>query len=307
MVAELLKKYLWLLDLIIRSGDNGISFNEINQKYSYKWGEDEYKRRTFIAHKEAIAEIFDIEIQCNRSTNKYYIESNNSTSSDKSSTDSSAWLLRTFSVNSLINEGKRKLSGRISLEDVPSDHKFLTSIMQAMLDKQEILIKYQKYIQDNPETHLIKPYAVKEYKNRWYLIAYCYDRDGIRNYSLDRIKELEIQDSTFQMPNDFNLEELFATSSGIYIPSKESGEFAFTIRFKAYKHEVKYLRDLPLHPSQIEVETGEDYSIFELFLYPDVGFIMEILKFNSGIEILEPQHFREKIKDEIIKMMSIYE
>ena len=56
-----------------------------------------------------------------------------------------AWLINTFTVNNMLSLGKERLSGRVSVEDIPSGHRHLTSIMEAMTENREIRIQYQKY------------------------------------------------------------------------------------------------------------------------------------------------------------------
>ena len=72
MVAELINKYLWLVETLRGGGDRGLAFVDICRKYRSEFHED-YPRRTFNNHREAIADAFGIEIACDRSTNRYYI------------------------------------------------------------------------------------------------------------------------------------------------------------------------------------------------------------------------------------------
>ena len=72
MVAELIDKYIWLIQTLIDAGDRGLSLGEIADRWEDRYDEF-YPRRTFNNHRAAIEEIFGIEIGCNRSTNRYYI------------------------------------------------------------------------------------------------------------------------------------------------------------------------------------------------------------------------------------------
>jgi hypothetical protein len=72
MVAELLTKYVWLVNTFIKAGDYGLSLEEIMDKWEDKWNAS-YSRRSFNNHREAIEEVFAIRIECNRKNNRYYI------------------------------------------------------------------------------------------------------------------------------------------------------------------------------------------------------------------------------------------
>ena len=49
-----------------------------------------------------------------------------------------------------------------------------------------------------------------------------------------------------------------------------------------------------------------EYSIFEYFVKPSHEFIMELLTYADGVEVLEPTDFRERIKNMIAEMNKKY-
>ena len=136
MVTELLQKYIWLVQTFIRAGQNGLSLSEISDKWEDRF-DLPYSRRTFNNHREAVEEVFGIRIECNRSTNRYYIDYSEDVSDENAE---SAWLINTFTVNNILSLGKQRLSGRVSVEDIPSGHLHLTGIMEAMTEGVEIEI-----------------------------------------------------------------------------------------------------------------------------------------------------------------------
>lgn len=298
MVTELLRKYIWLVQTFIRAGEYGLSLDEISDKWESRF-DSPYSRRTFNNHRAAVEEVFGIIIECNRSTNRYFVEYSDDVSDENAET---AWLINTFTVNNMLSLGKERLSGRVSVEDIPSGHKHLTSIMEAMTEGNELRIGYLKYTSAKSDLYTVRPYAVKEYAKRWYLVAYCIEREALRVYGLDRIQTLEITDGTFEMPRDFDVNSLFATSFGIYL-TEGAGQ---TITFKTSKTEAKYLRDLPVHNSQKEISSDEDSVTFSIFVCPDKNLIMEFCKFGSRIEVLSPASLRELVAAELTKAASIY-
>ena len=310
MVTELLQKYIWLVQTFIRAGERGLSLDEISTKWEDMWG-NEYSRRTFNNHREAVYEVFGIQIGCNRSSNRYFVEYSESVSDENAET---AWLINTFTVNNMLSLGKERLSGRVSVEDIPSGHRHLTSIMGAMTENTEITIDYQKYTSEEASTYTLRPYAVKEFAKRWYLVAWCMERKGIRVYGLDRIKNLEISDRKFKMPKSFDVDELFATSFGIYIP-EDKGQ---TIVFRTTQKEANFLRDLPIHSSQREMEPKDvrrlfpettpisEDVFFEIFVCPNDALIMEFCKHGARLEVMAPEAVREAVAAELKKAAGLY-
>ena len=136
MVTELLQKYIWLVQTFIRAGENGLNLSEISERWEDRF-DSPYSRRTFNNHREAVEDVFGIRIECNRSTNCYYIPYTDEVADDNAET---AWLINTFTVNKMLSLSKERLSGRVSVEDIPSGHRHLTSIMEAMTENRQIRI-----------------------------------------------------------------------------------------------------------------------------------------------------------------------
>ena len=141
MVSELLKKYIWLVQTFVRAGERGLTLQELAGRWELRFGGD-YPRRTFNNHREAIDELFNIRIECDRGTNRYYIAG---TADVQDETAAAAWIINTFTVNELLSLSKERLSGRVSVEDIPSGQRFLTSVLEAMTEDSELKISYRKY------------------------------------------------------------------------------------------------------------------------------------------------------------------
>ncbi len=298
MVTELLKKYIWLVQTFIRAGEKGLSLGEISDRWENRF-DSPYSRRTFNNHREAVEEVFGIRIECNRSTNRYFIGYSDDIADENAET---AWLINTFTVNNMLSLGRERLSGRISVEDIPSGHMHLTCLMEAMTENREVRIIYQKYTSLQADSYTVRPYAVKEFAKRWYLVAYCIERKALRVYGLDRILSLEITGKLFRMPGNFDIDELFSTSFGIYIP-EERGR---TIQFRTSPTDARFLRDLPVHPSQKEIGSDKDSVTFSIFVCPNKALIMEFCKYGSGLEVLSPPDIREKVAEEHRKAVEKY-
>lgn len=311
MVSELIGKYIWLVQSLIAAGGGGMTFKELNEKYSRRFGQA-YSRRTFNNHRLAVADLFGIDIDCDRSNNRYFIPYSGDVLDNN---ESIGWLVNTFTVNSLLSLGKERLSGRVSVEEIPSGQKYLTAIMQAMEDGKELEIVYGKYSSDSSETLHVQPFAVKEHEKRWYLVAFCHERAGAdrrnddinawRVYGLDRITSLQVTDVSFRMPKDFDVDGIFSQSYGIYFP--KAGQKPVTIRFKVTDEEARYLRDLPIHRSQVEENAAKgDGRIFRIRVIPNRNLTMEFCRHAGRLEVIEPEEVRLSVKEELEKAYKQY-
>lgn len=298
MVTELLQKYIWLIQTFIRAGQRGLDLKELSVRWENRFGSP-YARRSFNNHREAIEEIFNIRIECDRSTKKYFIRYSDDVSDENAA---SAWLVNTFTVNNMLSLGKERLSGRVSVEDIPSGHKYLAEVMDAMLENREIVIGYRKYTGSDISEYTLRPYAVKENLRRWYIVAFCIERQQLRVYGMDRITEMKSTENRFSMPHGFDVDSLFTTSFGVYLPSGKPEEIIFRTSGK----EARYISDLPLHRSQKIISSDGDSVTFSIFACPDESLVMELFRLSPRIEVLSPEDIRQEIARRAAGTLEIY-
>ena len=116
------------------------------------------------------------------------------------------------------------------------------------------------------------------------------------------MREVAETQRAYTIPAHFNAEDYFAPYYGITVDGAPE-----LIRLKVIPREARYMRSLPLHSSQEEVETCEEYSIFTLFLSPTWDFKQELLSRADQLEVLAPASLREWMREMIGKMMGRYE
>ncbi|MCR4844212.1 MAG: WYL domain-containing protein [Bacteroidales bacterium] len=296
MVPELVEKYIFMVQTFVEAGDAGLTWPQFQSRWESRYG-TVYPRRSFVNHRAAVEEVFGVAITCDRSTNRYRIDRGESAVDKREAVD---YLINTFTVNSLLTLGKERLSGRVAVEDVPSGQKWLTVAMQAMLDNAVLRIEYRKYLSRETDARTIRPYAVKEFEKRWYLVAWSEEAGQLRTYALDRIKALERTGGSFKMPRDFDVDELFRDSYGIYLPE---GETPVLVKLRATERESAYLQDLPLHPSQVSIGP----NLFALRVIPNPNFLMELCKRADRLEVLEPAELREAVRQALNNAIQLYE
>ena len=298
MVTELLNKYIWLVQKFITAGDRGMTLEELRKAWCNKYG-TEYARRSFNNHREAIAEVFGIEIECDRSTSRYFIRDSGGISDRDTGI---AWLIDTFTVSNMLSLGKERLSGRISVEEIPSGRKYLVPLMNAMQEGNKVKIRYGKYGASSAGSRTICPYGIKETSLRWYLIGWAEERSDCRVYALDRIQSLEVLPETFAMPHDFDIDTLFSTSFGSYLPDRP----AIRILFRAFGKEASYIADLPLHHTQTVVKKDEKSTVFSIFVSPNTSLFLEFLGHGPNLEILSPEEIRSGMASLTKEMYILY-
>lgn len=293
MAKNFFKRYIWLVDLINRR--KYVSFKEINEAWMrspLNETGDPLSERTFFNHKDAIAEMFGIEILNDRSLGFYIGRS------DVGSDETSDWMLHTLCLNNVLHENA-DMKDRILMEKVPSSERFLTDIISAMRDFRVISLCYQSFRHPEPFCFNVRPYCVKYFKQRWYLLG---DSDlGLRIYSLDRFVDMEELEEHFEIPKGFDAEEYFGNYFGVII-----GEEPEDVKIRVVPDQVKYFRTQPMHGTQRETVQEDGSSVFSYHIAPTLDFVQEILSHGADVEVLEPAELRESVADIIAGMASRY-
>jgi hypothetical protein len=292
--SGIFKQYIWIINTIYRF--KYITLQELNDRWMQTdmSGGIPMNRITFNRHRLAIEEMFDISIECQRKGGYLYYIANEEVFTDN---NLQHWLLDSLSISNMLMESS-SLKNRIMLENIPAGKEYLYPIISAMKQNHKMNMTYHKFGQIIGYTIPIEPYAIKVFKQRWYLLAKDYKRAQPSIYALDRIIKIEETEEPFEFPSDFDTEQFFKDCYGVLSTNDEPQH----IVIRAYTPLTNYLRTLPLHHSQKEINSTPEYSDFEFYLRPTFDFRQELLSQCDEVEVLEPASFREEIK-KMIKMM----
>lgn len=298
----LFQQYIWLVNIIHQYGK--LSLEEINNH----WLKTEMSegiilaRTTFNRHRDAILDMFGIIIDCNKKDGYRYYIANEEVLEENTIQN---WMLSTLSVSSILAENKG-IHDRILLENIPSDGETLHKFIDAMKNGMCINVCYKRYGADEkPSTMLLEPYFVKLFNKRWYAhVKYPDSKWGLFTLAFDRILSLEITNQKFQYPNDFEPKHWFKDCYGIMNDLETPVE---KVMIRAFGREANYLRDLPLHHSQREVDTTDSYTDFEMALRPTADFFTPLLSRGCAIKILYPQWIANEIKHLHQEAVKLYE
>ena len=302
--VRLIRRYVWLVETIRRAGK--ITLEEISNKWIYSSLHDEegvgLPERTFHRHRDAIADLFGIEILCDRSDgNVYYI--GNEEILDKPSFTSS--LFNGMAIdNQLIDNTDVK--DRIQYDETPGGSIYIPVAIEAIANDSLIELTYRSFNDRRLKEFKVEPYGLKQSGRRWYLIAHMPDYETLTVFALDRIEALNITEEKFRFDKNLNLDTYFDEVIGVNLDEDYDCE---TVKIRVYGHQRHYIESLPIHKSQKLLKRGKEYSEYSFRLRPEYEFQHEILKMGFNAEVLSPQWLRDEIRqeaEEILKRYSNY-
>lgn len=281
--SDIFYQFSWLLTTLIRYPR--MTLEEINER----WVTDRVNegnplpRSTFNRHRDSIFDLFGVVIECDRSTYQYYI-ANLSEIADGSI---KRWLLSTMTVNMALSDSMT-VKDRIILENVPAGEQYMPTIIKAMKLNRRVRIIYRRFGYEAYEK-TVDPYTLRLFHQRWYMLVFTGHHMAI--FALDRMLSLKMTDETFEMPKDFSPQAYFADYFGVLTDETPKSH----VVLRAYGKMVNYLRTLPLHQSQRELQSADDHTDFALNLRPTADFIGELLSHDVGLEVLAPEDLRQRI------------
>lgn len=252
--------------------------------------------RTFRRDLNEIRTLYGIDIQYNYSTMLYHVIADDDAAYK-------ARLLEAYDTFSALNIHER-LSKHIQLEHSKAKGtEFLQPLLKAIDANKIVIFSYYKFFERSEAQREVHPYLIKEYRNRWYLLAMDSEDKMMKNFAIDRIRELSIQNKSFTSLSDFNPVEYYYNCFGIIRPAKDKPT-NIILSFETYQGE--YIKTLPLHHSQEVIIDDEDELRIKLYINITEDFIMELLSYGDSMEVIQPKSLKDKIKTASLNMLNYY-
>ncbi|MBD5241269.1 MAG: WYL domain-containing protein [Barnesiella sp.] len=181
---------------------------------------------------------------------------------------------------------------------------------------QVISLKYHTFSNNSSKTVTVSPYLIKEYNNRWFLIAAASDTGKILTFPLDRIDDfsLDYRSSYLHAPED--LIERYEDIIGVtFCENSPIEEIIFWVSNKSKD----YISTKPIHESQKSIRGEEEFTLrtrfpllsegkfFKIKCKENYELIRELTSFGSELIVLSPTSLNASIKLQIECMYRLYQ
>jgi len=284
---DYITRYLLIVKKLRTSGY--ASFKEINQfiisEFELIESPKDISLRTFQRDLNDIRSLFGIDIQCN-TLNQYYIaEDDNSGFNNR--------MIEAFDLINALNVGQN-LSPHVLLEKrCPLGTEHIFGLLHAIRNRIIVRFTYEKFTETEITVREADPFALKEFRGRWYLLAKDQRDDHIKTFALDRIHDLEITKKRFAFPKDLNPEEYFRNCFGV-ISSPDDNPQEVVLSFDPFQG--KYIKSYPLHESQKILKYNSDELLISLTIFVTHDFFMELLSYGDNVKVIRPASLVDDLK-----------
>lgn len=257
----------------------------------------EISKRTFQRDLNEIRSLHHIDIKFDRSQKVYFIN-------EDFQNEYSKRLFEVMDVFQMLKMDKR-LSDFVEFSTrKPMGTEHLSGLLYATQNRFQLQLNYKKFDNDLVDTHLVEPYLLKEFRNRWYLHAYNIEKKEFRTFGLDRIQSMRILDIKFQYPQKVNPREHFKNSFGIVSSINQEPQ---EIVLKFFNNQGEYVRTLPLHSSQQILEEDGDSMLVKLKIVPTYDFVFELMSMGSNLKVIFPKSLADDLRGNFRRALQYYD
>ncbi len=281
-------RYLSIIKKLRRSGE--ATFKEIND---YLTRESEFldrtfsvSNRTFIRDLAEIRELFKIDIRYDFSKGVYFI------AEDQQSDLNNRMLESIDTINSLKIAGDIAQYMFFEKRKAHGTHHF-HGLLHAIKNRVVILLLHQRFDSDEPKERLVEPYALKESKGRWYLLAKDRNDRRIKTFGLDRILDFQTTPGRFDYPGHLDVNEMFRYCFGVINPDDAQPE-EIVLAFEP--EQGKYIKSYPIHESQVVLADNEQEFRIRLTLFITRDLVMEILSYGMAVMVISPERLIREVR-----------
>jgi predicted DNA-binding transcriptional regulator YafY len=167
-------------------------------------------------------------------------------------------------------------------------------ISRAISNNRRIMFRYESRKDDILTLRKLDPYLLVFFQDHWNLIGYSHKRDGIRNFLLERISNVQLQEEVFDLPDSFDTRQLIFNQN----------ENAHFISIKVEESAVKRFKSYLPAPVQNEQSTSDGTTIE--FQFNSLQYLNRwLLQFGDEISVLKPSALKKKREKLLKKMLKV--
>lgn len=258
--------------------------------------------RTLQRNIEQIRNEFGVELIYDRHKNGYWLNREKSVKID-------AFLrfLEIARTASILTESLR--DGAEALNYISFEHQGamkgienLKSFLFAVRNSRKIKFDHANFETGKLRTYSMKPYLLKEYQSRWYIVGILDSMSQFRTFGIDRVQNPKVLPEKFKRDENLNPADLFENVVGLIYGSGKPEE----VLISSTPFQAKYLKSLPLHKSQTVVKENDKEVVFRLKVVPNFELRQKILMLGDQVKVLEPRWFGKEVKLAIKNSLNKY-
>jgi predicted DNA-binding transcriptional regulator YafY len=176
----------------------------------------------------------------------------------------------------------------------------IEKISDAVLQRRVVEITYYTMSRKKETQRKVAPYKIWFYNGGFYLIGHCRWRDGVRIFAVERIKKIHLTDDTFEVPEEFDVDEFMRGSFGVYQGKPVNVRILFSAGI------AEYIKEKIWHETQKLHDNPDGSVLFEANVACTKEIKAWVMRWGAKAIVLEPEELRDEIRAETVEMLAVY-
>jgi predicted DNA-binding transcriptional regulator YafY len=189
---------------------------------------------------------------------------------------------------------------RMAGRSTSSEH--FQTVAGALLQRKRLHIRYHSRSDDTETRREISPQRLTHYRDNWYLDAWCHQRNGLRSFAVDRLREAKLLEQTAQGIPEQQLDAHFASSYGIF-----AGTPKHTAILRFTPERARWVAEEQWHPQQQGCTLDDGRYELRIPYADSRELVMDVLKHGAEVEVVAPQELRELINKQLASALAQYQ
>lgn len=258
--------------------------------------------RTFYRDRNALINNYNIPIEHCKINKGYFIDDENDAHHE---TNRFLQLMQEMitanSVSAFFSDNTKYLT-YLEFENEPTSmfHNVFEDVLTATQKKQKIKFKYQSYVKSDSQLYEVKPLFLKQYQNRWYIIAE--HNKAYKAFALERMEHLETTNKKFKA----DLTKVKQAYTQIVGLTNDDNKKIEHVQLRFHSSQKNYVKSVPIHKQQQEIADNANEYTIALYVKPNFELKQQVLKYGALVEVLQPQALRQELKEEYQKAWKLY-
>jgi predicted DNA-binding transcriptional regulator YafY len=175
-------------------------------------------------------------------------------------------------------------------------------VMGALIGRQQLHITYHGRRKDDISQRDISPQRLTQYRNSWYLDAWCHNAEGLRSFALERISDQVLLDEDARDMPASELAGHYDSSYGIFSgPAEHVAKLRFTPEMSRWIAEEQW------HPDQKGCWDDTGAWTLELPFSSARELVMDISRYGPEVEVVSPDFLRDAVAESARQAAAIYD
>lgn len=174
-------------------------------------------------------------------------------------------------------------------------------VAQAVLEQRQIQVRHYSREKDDHSERRLSPQRLVNYRNNWYVEAWCHAREALRRFSVDALQGVELLTLPSRVISVADLDTTYGSSYGIYGGAETQ---VAILRFSPAA--TRWVEDEEWHPEQVGSLDENGCYVLRVPYADPTELKMDILRHGHHVEVMEPAALRDAIRDEIARMARVY-